>query len=186
MVNKVLETIQSRSSIRAYQSKPLTKEQIQILTDAALASPSSMNRQPYQFIVVKNKALIQEWEQAAVDYFTEIGDSATRERLKSRNNKVFYNAPCVIVVAIENKGTYPLIDAGIAVQNIALAAKSIGLDSVILGLPSVVFAGENAAMWRKRLKLSEDHKYGIGIAVGYAAMEKFPHKPDPSKVSTIE
>lgn len=185
-MNQVLETIKTRSSIRAYKSEPLTGEQKKILQDAALAAPSAVNRQPYKFIFINNKAIIQEIEQDVVNYFVAKNDEATVERMRSRNNKVLYDAPTVIVIVIEGNNSYAKVDAGIAVQNIALAAKSIGLDSVIVGMPGVIFNGEKADYWRERLNVPEGYVYGIGIAVGHANMEKAPHDPEPSKISTID
>ena len=99
---------------------------------------------------------------------------------------MLYNAPCVIIIAIEENISYAKVDAGIAVENIALAAKSIGLDSVILGMPGVIFSGEKADYWRKRLNIPDDYIYGIAIAVGYADMEKAPHEPDPAKIFIVD
>jgi nitroreductase len=186
MTNQVVEVIKSRSSIRAYKSNPLTEEQKKVLQDAALAAPSAMNRQPYRFIFINNKTVLQEMEQEVVNYFEEVGNTEVMERLKSRGNKVLYDAPCVIVIPIEGNNSYALVDAGIAVQNIALAAKSIGLDSVILGFPGVIFNGEKADYWKKRLNFPEGFVYGIAIAVGHADMEKASHDPDPSKILTID
>lgn len=181
-----MEAIKSRSSIRAYKSKPLTEEQKTVLQDAALASPSAMNRQPYRFIFINNKSVLNEMEQDVVNFFVAMNNEEVVERLKSRNNKVLYNAPCVIVIAIEDNNSYAKVDAGIAVENIALAAKSIGLDSVIVGMPGVVLSGEKADYWRKRINMPDGFTYGIGIAIGYADMEKSPHEPDPSKIITID
>jgi nitroreductase len=186
MTNQVLEVIKSRSSIRAYKAEPLTHEQKLVLQDAALASPSAMNRQPYRFIFINSKTVLQEMEQDVIDYFVAKNDEAVLERLKSRNNKVLYDAPCVIVIAIEDNNSYAKVDAGIAVQNIALAAKSIGLDSVIVGMPGLVFSGKKADYWRRRLSIPDNYIYGIAIAVGYADMEKAPHEPDPSKILTVD
>jgi nitroreductase len=186
MTNQVLETIKTRSSIRAYKSQPLTDEQKTVLQDAALASPSAMNRQPYKFIFINNKTTIDEIEQDVVNFFVAKNDEAVVERIKSRNNKVLYDAPCLIVIVIEDNNHYAKVDAGIAVQNIALAAKSIGLDSVIVGMPGVVLSGEKADYWRKSLNIPEGYVYGIGIAVGYADMEKVPHEPEPSKIINVD
>ncbi len=184
MDNKVLETIKARSSIRAYQDKPLNKEQIDALVEASLASPSAMDRQPWHFIVVQNKSIINKLEKDVVSYFEKTGDEGIIQRLKSRNNKIFYDAPCVFIVSVKPEGMYQ-IDVGIAAQNIAIAAKSMELDSVILGLPAVVFNSENADMWKKNLQFPEGYEYGIAVAVGYADMEKEPHVMDHSKVTYI-
>ena len=60
--------------------------------------------------------------------------------------------PLVLLSFLQSlEGMYQ-IDVGIAAQNIAVAAKSMGLDSVILGLPRVVFEGEIAENWKNKLQ----------------------------------
>ena len=185
MTNQVIETMKSRRSIRAYKPESLTKEQVKILTEAALASPSAKNMQPWSINVLQNKDLIDEWEKAIVDFFVQRDDKTVIDIMKSRNNKVFYDAPCVFVIPINPQNNYAQIDAGILAQNIALAAKSIGLDSVILGFPNVVFTSEKADEWKKKLMFPEGYGYGISVAVGYADMDKKPHELDYTKVVYI-
>lgn len=184
-MNTVIETIMSRSSIRAYKTTPLSKEQLRTIIDAALAAPSARNMQPWTVNVLQNKELIDAWEAEIVDFFTKREDKPVVEILSSRKNKIFYDAPCVFVIPVNPQNTYSNMDAGILAQNITLAAKSLGLDSVILGFPSVVFQGENAESWKKKLLFPEGYVYGISVAVGYADMEKDPHELDQEKVIYI-
>jgi len=185
MTNQVIETIKSRSSIRAYKPESLTEEQVKILTEAALASPSAMNLQPWSINVLQNKEIINEWEKDIVEFFVQREDKTVIDIMKSRNNKVFYDAPCVFVIPIDPQYYYAQIDAGILAQNISLAAKSIGLDSVILGYPNVVFISERAEEWKKKLMFPEGYGYGISVAVGYADMDKKPHELKFSKIVRI-
>lgn len=185
MTNQVIEAIKSRRSIRAYKPEPLTEEQVKTLTEAALASPSARNMQPWSINVLQNKEIIDEWERSIVDFFVQRNDVAVIEIMKSRNNKIFYDAPCVFVIPISPQNSYASIDAGILAQNIALAAKSLGLDSVILGFPNVVFTSEKADEWKKKLMFPEGYVYGISVAVGYADMDKKPHELEYSKVVYI-
>ena len=184
MNNPVLDAIHNRRSVRGYTDEFLTNEQIATLANAALAAPSAMNRQPYQIIAVKDKALLLEIEKAAVDYFVERGDEAMIERNKSRGNKVFYNAPAVFFIAAD-EGGFAHIDAGIAVQNIALAAKSMGLDSIILGMPRYAFSGKKGEELAARLKFPEGYKLAIAIAVGHADQDGKPHELSPAKLTLI-
>ena len=133
MENLVIEAIKDRSSVRGYTEEKLTKEEQDALICAALAAPSAMNRQSCRVVVVNNAELLQEIEEATVAFFN--GNKEVSERLVSRNNKIFYDASTVIFISIpekEKNGT--IIDAGIMVENIAIAAKGLELDSVIIGL----------------------------------------------------
>ena len=47
-----LETIKTRRSIRKYKNKPVPKELLKQIVDAGICAPSSMNKQPWRFVVV--------------------------------------------------------------------------------------------------------------------------------------
>ncbi len=171
MSNQVLNTIKSRSSIRAYTQEKLTEAQIAALKEAALASPTAMNKQSQRYYFITSPDLKQTIEQATVQAFAQ--DKNMSQHLASRQNKVLYDAPLFIVIAVEQQNPYGKIDAGIAVQNLALAAKSLGLDSVILGLPAAAFAQQSI---KEQTGFLPGYEYGVGIAIGYKAMDKEPHQ----------
>lgn len=186
MKNSVLDVILSRSSIRAYADTPLTEEALSALKEAALASPTARNLQAQRYIFITNKAILAEIERIYVDHVVSSGDQEATDRLIARNYKVLYNAPLFVVVAIDPSNAYGKVDAGIAVENLALAAKSLGLDSVILGLPAFCFNGERGADLRGKVSFPEGMVYGIGIAIGYPAMDKEPHETDSSHIICIK
>jgi nitroreductase len=128
MNNPVLQAIAERRSIRAYKADPLSDEQWDALIKAALEAPSARNDQPWHFTLVKNKALLKDINAEAVKEFELEPDS-----------DIFYDAPAAIFISCDPESRWGRHDCGIAVENIALAAHSIGLGSVILGLPEGAF-----------------------------------------------
>jgi nitroreductase len=74
------------------------------------------------------------------------------------------------------------VDCGIAVQTIALAAHSIGLGSVILGLPDAAFRGEKAEYFNKLLKFPDKFKFVVAIAIGVPTATKEAHPIEPDRV----
>ncbi|MHA1443530.1 MAG: nitroreductase family protein, partial [Candidatus Hodarchaeales archaeon] len=54
MKMKALELLKSRRSIRKYQSTPVEEEKIQKCLEAAQWAPSASNKQPWEFMIVKN------------------------------------------------------------------------------------------------------------------------------------
>lgn len=183
MTNAVLDAIHSRFSCRAFSDVPVTEEQLKTLTDAALASPSAMNRQPWHIVAVNNPALVREMDAALVEAYRQSGETAIIERIASRGNTVLYGAPCVIYVALKEGGN--ILDIGIATQNMALAAASLGLNSCIIAMSRILFQGETAAEWNKRLQIPDGYEYGITIAIGTAKAEGKPHELDTSKVTVL-
>ena len=175
MNNLVLNTILSRSSIRAYQDEKLCDGEIEYLKKAALASPTAMNRQDQRFIFVTSDDKRTRLEQAIVDGVLASGNKDFAERMKARGGRVTYGAPLVIIICAKPSHFAP-VDAGIAVENIAIAAKSIGLDSVILGMPASAFSGPGADAVKREFAFPEGFEFQIAISVGRGAMEKAPHE----------
>jgi nitroreductase len=182
MDNNILQAFFDRKSIRKYKDTPVSKEQIERLVEVALISPSSRNGQPWHLTVLTNKDLIARWEKEIVQHFIDENEEWAVKHMESRNNKVFYDAPVAFVITMtEGSG----IDVGIMVQSIAIAAKAMGLDSVILGFPRVTFLDKYEGKWQKELGIPEDHVYGVSIAVGYADEKGRDRDIDRSKVSYI-
>ena len=156
MSNSVMQAILDRRSIRAYVQKAVTEEQKQALLQAALASPSAINSQPWHFSFVEDQALLQEVNAALCERLVaNAKDEETRARFSDPNYSVFYHAPLVVFIsgpASPEPLKFATIDAGIAVENLALAAQGLGLGSVILGMPGEAFLGDQArtstAAWR--------------------------------------
>lgn len=55
------EVIRSRRSIRSYKSDPIPEEVLNRVLEAARIAPSGSNRQPWEFIVLKDEELKRRW-----------------------------------------------------------------------------------------------------------------------------
>lgn len=185
MENEVLNTIFARSSIRAYTDEPLTEDELATLEDVALAAPTAMNLRAQRFYFITDKELISEWEDAVGQAIAAQGNAQMNKKMQERKGKVFYNAPLFVAIAVDKSGKFSMCDSGIAVQSLAIAAKSMGLDSVILGLPDLAFEGDKSDYLRNRLGIPENLDFAIGIAIGHAAMDKAPHDTDSTHVIRI-
>jgi nitroreductase len=183
MTNPTIGAIFTRRSVRAYTAQKVDDETVDLLARAALAAPSGMNSQPVNVIVVRDRALIEEAEKAVIAYFVKTGESAVLERIKSRNNKVFYDAPVCFFLAVKGSAS---TDLGIAAENISIAATGLGLGSILLGLPGVIFNDpETAVYWKDRLGFPAGYEFGLVAAAGYAAGTGKPHDIDLKKISYI-
>lgn len=183
--NQVLDTIMQRRSIRAYKPDQISEDQLEALIKTALISPTASNRQKFHFTVVQNKEIINELEEDVVRVLTKAASPAILERINSRKGKIIFDAPTLIVLSAEPT-PYAALDAGIAVQSLALAAKSMGLDSVILGMIAYTFQSENAEEWKKRLLFPEGYEFTIGIAIGYGNMPGNEREINREKLSIIK
>lgn len=184
MTNEVLETILKRSSIRAYSPEKLTDEELAALKTAALAAPTAMNRQEQRFVFVTDPDKLELLEKSIMDNIIRSGSVEFAERIKARGGRTTYWAPLVVIIC-SKPSHFSRVDAGIAVENIALAAKSIGLDSVILGMPEGAFTCEGGEALKEAMRFPEGYEFSIAIAVGHRAMDKAPHERNEEHVINV-
>ena len=183
-MNETLKTISERYSCRDFADTPLTSEQITALAEAAVAAPSAMNRQPWQVIIVTDKELIEELDAEGMRILAAAEDKSGYERIMSRGGKMLYNAPCLVLVASDGS-EYAAIDCGILCENVALAAHSLGLGSVICGMAGIPLSGPRGGEFKKRLQFPAGNVFGISVLAGTAKSSKEPHVPDMGKVTYI-
>ncbi len=185
MTNPILQAIDERRSIRAYTGEQISKEQLDLLLKAATDAPSASNGQPWHFTVVQKRELIDRVDRITVARLKIGADEAMLARLNAPGYTVFYSAPTVIFLSANSKGRYAVLDCGIAVQNIALAAHGLGLGSVILGLPRAAFEGPEKEMLEKELAFPEGASFQIAIAVGHPAGTKEKHPVGEGKITIL-
>ncbi len=168
-MSSTLDTMKRRSSTRGYTKEPLTEAELEALLHAGLQAPTATNRQEIHFTVLKGDSPI----------LKEIEEEKNRLRgLVSPEHNFYYEAPAVIILSMEKDFRWSAVDAGIAVENIALGAEELGLGSLIIGCIRDALAGEKKEYFSRLLKLPENYEYGIAIAVGHKAVTKEPHTYD--------
>ena len=185
-MNETLNVIAQRYSCRDFKSEMPEEEILHAIAQAAVQAPSGMNRQAWRVIVVKDKALMQEMEAEGLSRLAAMEDKSTYNRILERGGKLFYGAPCMVVVPIDPKQYAPaLMDCGILCENIALAATSLGIANVICGLTGLAFADLRVVEFSKRLGFPEGYAFGCSVLLGYANTAKPPHVPDEDKISFV-
>lgn len=124
--------IDTRRSIRAFTDEKISDKQIDSLLEAARIAPSWANTQCWEFIVVRDREKIEQ--------VTQTYSSSNPARKCSSTA----DALIVCCFAKNKSGTkkgepmtevegWPMFDLGLAVQNIALKAHSLGLGTVVVG-----------------------------------------------------
>lgn len=116
----MLETILNRRSIRKFKNAPVCEKDIEDLLKAAMAAPSAGNSQPWEFIVIDKREILDE--------IPKIHPHA----------QMILQAPVAILVCADitkekYKGRWPL-DCSTATQNILLAVHAKGLGAVWVGI----------------------------------------------------
>lgn len=181
-MNDTQRSILDRRSTRGFSDAALTEAEFQTLIDAAMASPTARNSQEWHFVFVKDKALNEEF---AADFRKFMKAKTGEERFN--NYDVYFNAPLVVYITVPEEPTtkFNQVDAGIAVQNLALSAHAMGMGSVIVGMPKQLLDSEAGAEWEKKLSFPEKHHFAIGIAIGHQTTTKEAHPIGEGKFTII-
>ncbi len=178
--NDTLKTIHERFSCRSFLSEKIRSDDLAAILQAGLTSPSSENRQFWRIIAVEDQALLDEIEQESLLNFSRyIGRP-------SQDSTIFYKAPCVIFIPVcSGRVISADLDCGIVAQTICLAASSLQIGNVIVGMSKFAFDGNKKEYFSRKLRFPEGFEYGISIAIGYPKSFRAQHKSDPDKAWTI-
>ena len=129
---EVLEAIKTRRSIRKYKPDPVDDKILETVLEAARWAPSWANTQCWRFVVVRD-----------INIKAELADTS---QVPNSALEAIRNAPIVIVACAElgksgyyegkpytDKGDWFMFDVALAMQNLVLAAHSLGLATVHVG-----------------------------------------------------
>ncbi len=182
----LLDLVKARRSIRRYLDRPVSRQVIDELLEAARWAPSAHNRQPWRFAIVesaeKKDALASAMGQhLRADLERDGAPAAVIEADTGRSYARITGAPVVIVVSLSMKDmdSYPdtvrqvaertmaVQSVAMAVQNLLLAAHARGLGACWMCAP--LFVPETV---RQVLELESDWEPQALITLGYPAETK--------------
>ncbi|HEX2952559.1 MAG TPA: nitroreductase family protein [Bacillota bacterium] len=141
-----LDLLKKRTSVRKYEARPVEREKLERIIDAARYAPTARNEQPWEFVVVTEEEMRKKVAEST-DYGRFIADAAA----------------CIAVLAKDTK--YYLEDGSAATTYILLAAKAEGLGSCWIAGDKKPYADDI----RKLLRAPESYRLISLIALGYPA-----------------
>ena len=156
-----LDLVRERRSIRRFLDRTVEVEKTELLIEAALRSPSSRGFNPWEFIVVTRRELLEKLSRA-----------------KAHGSSFLKNAPLGIVVCTDpEKCDIWIEDASIASIFIHLAAYSLGLGSCWIQIRERMHDERKSAeeYVAETLNIPKRLKVESIVAVGYPGEKKQPH-----------
>jgi len=172
-----LDLIKQRRSIRAYEARPIAREDLELCVEAARYAPSTCNAQPWKFI--------------AVD------DANTKTAISKHVFSGFYNMnsfakeAAAFVAVVSERTKFPAwlagkfrstdfrhIDIGIACAHIVLQAQELGIGTCVLGW-------FNEKKFKKILSVHPLKKIELVIALGYPKDAQLHEKALKDKKETV-
>jgi nitroreductase len=111
MENPVFDAVRTMVAVRDYADRPVPDEVVTRIVEAAHLSASSMNKQPWHFVVVQDRERLQHLASLV------------------RTGRYVSGAALAVVVAVEKESPFALSDASRAIQSMMLTAWSDGVGS---------------------------------------------------------
>lgn len=147
---EILEAIRTRRSIRHYKADPVDEESIRTVLEAAHWAPSWGNTQCWRFIIVRDSTI----KAQVADTLTKV--KFENDWIENAAVQAIKQAPVLIVICAElgkagchpdgtpatDKGEWFMFDIALAMENLTLAACSLGLGTVIIGNFNAIKAAE--------------------------------------------
>ena len=186
--------LKSKRSVRLFKTDPLTEEQIRGLIDAAEAAPSSTNRRNREYMVIQGDGKRDALQKEVLKYYKAVariarpgllrfldlfhrGSGGGLVKLRSDllrliqdceggNDRIFRRAPAVVCIAGPKDTVQSQEDALAAQQYLMLYAKTLGIDSLIIG-----FAQQAHGRVERFLKLPKGLRVYAVTVLGYGKLK---------------
>jgi len=160
---EMLELILNRRSCRAYQPEPLSRPLITAIVEAGRHAPSSRNRQTNKFYIITDPAVL-----AAISRISG-------EQLEAwKGQDCLYGAPVLVLVTNLRENVCALQDAGCVMENMMLAAASLGVGSCWLNQPFHLRDNEVMLALLDSIGVSREEMACGSLALGWPKGELFP------------
>lgn len=119
----VFNNIMTRTSIRQFTDQPIPKDTLDLLAKAGMAAPTAVNTQPWKFVVINEKEVL--------DSLNQVHPHAN---LKTATAAIVVCGDMNLMISSEIPKEYWVQDCSAATENILLAAHGFGLGAVWCGV----------------------------------------------------
>lgn len=159
------DVLNERRSIRNYDAdKKVTKEQLEIIINAAILAPSWKNLQTSRYYCILSDEMIKEFSDKCLPEFNQKNSAGAGALIVTTFVKGlvgFDNDENPVNEAGDGWGYY---DLGLQNENLLLKATELGLDTLVMGI-------RDGEAIREMLNIPETENVVAVIAVGYKAKE---------------
>ena len=182
MGNQVIETIMARRSVRQYTDQAVPRDLLQQIAVCGVNAPNAMNSQNWEVRIIDDA----EWFNGATEAM--LGGMFGGDANDPNFRNAFRNATAAIAVACpDDPSGMALINVGLLGENVCLAAKSLGLGSVVMAGPVMSLTSSPAAKpYLDKLNFSEGYKLRIIIGLGYPAEDPAAKPRDLGKIKFVD
>jgi nitroreductase/NAD-dependent dihydropyrimidine dehydrogenase PreA subunit len=186
----LVSLMRSRRSCRHFLDTPVDLARLQDLARIGASAPSGTNCQAWTFTILPDRAAVLKLSAEILRFFVRLNkvarnplfrffsrdlrtyyckhyasiDKALKEWEETKKDKLFFNAPAIILVGCKPGASTPAEDALLATQNILLAAHAMGLGTCLIGFATAALKRDRSI--QQRLGIPKDETIYAVIALG--------------------
>ncbi|MDR1957244.1 MAG: nitroreductase family protein [Treponema sp.] len=178
-MNETINCIMTRRSIRKYQPRQITDDELNVILQAGLYAPNAGSRQSAVIIACQKKTI--NIELGKINHAAFHGRMSTATAYISKEQPSiaddatikdgFYGAPTVLTLFAPKDFLYSTADCCVAAESIMLAAHSLGIGSCMVMRAKDTFSSALGQKLQKEWGIDESYEAKVHIALGYPAGE---------------
>jgi len=169
-MSEFFDLIRIRRSIREFEEKPVPQDIVEtVLTDSCQA-PSAANNRPWRFVVIHNKELIKRLsDDSKTNLLARIAQDPNsslkryRDFLVLPDFNVYYNAPCLVIIAGQRKHKTLKVDCALCAAYLMFSAAERDLGTCWVDLGSDI----QSPQLLEGIGLPDTHQIVAPIIIGY-------------------
>ena len=193
-MNKVLETIAERRTIRNYAPRQIEAEELQQIIDAGMYAPTGGGRQSPVMLVCQDPELNEQLGRLNRRLFGKANSNGIRFVSQAQKSIAdddnirsgFYDAPTVVTLFSPRQWPYGIHDCTSVAITMSLAAWSLGIGSCYVSRAEETFDSELGRQVMEQAGISNDYVARVCLCLGYPAGELGDPKPrKPGRVKYL-
>ena len=162
-MNDTLKTISNRRSCKAFTDEKVPREIVDKILVAGTKAPSALNKQSASIICIENESILELLRKNLIEF---VGKDP------------FYGARTIAIVVANNETNFPIQDGSCVLENMFIAATSLGIGSCWINCLHDYFATEEGHNFKINVLKLKDSELTIGTcALGYPVENVIPEKP---------
>lgn len=176
-MNETIRNILARRSVRSFTEQPVKQSDLEEILQCGAFAPSSNGCQAWHFTVLTNRDKLDQIA-GIVRKHLQAMQLKNGQTPVPETHHFCYHAPAAILIAAPKAHPYAAMNCAAAIQNMMVAATSLGLGSCWVNQLNLFSEEEDVAAFVKEVGVPEGYKVFCVCALGYAAGEP---KPAPRK-----
>jgi nitroreductase/NAD-dependent dihydropyrimidine dehydrogenase PreA subunit len=194
-LDELVDVLRERRSSRVFRDRPVERQVVRELVDAARWGPSASNEQPVDWLAFDDPDRVAALSGQAVEVLAQTARllrnrllrpflrlaygseqvekgvenadafEVLAERHAQGEDPIFFRAPVVLVAHVPTDDYFGRDDAAYAAYNLMLAARRMGLGTCQIGF--FIIALDRSRALRRALGLPQDHRVEVVLVLGY-------------------